>query len=127
MVAAVAAAVEADALAGGLCKLAEHRRGDRPLAGAFEHGEWERRRGLRLRFVYRRTGPSLLVAEGRLNAKGQAVVSRSKTGRGKVTRADRPAGAAGQAAEAAGPCTGCGANARRGAGADRGERVEGRL
>ena len=48
-------------------------------------GEWERRRGLRLRFVYRRTGPSLLVAEGRLNTKGQAVVSRSKTGRGKVT------------------------------------------
>jgi len=28
---------------------------------------------------------SLLVAEGRLNTKGQAVVSRSKTGRGKVT------------------------------------------
>ena len=48
-------------------------------------GEWERRRGLRLRFVYRRRGPSLLVAEGRLNTKGQAVVSRSKTGRGKVT------------------------------------------
>jgi hypothetical protein len=48
-------------------------------------GEWERRRGLRLRFVYRRNGPSLLVAEGRLNTKGQAVVSRSKTGRGKVT------------------------------------------
>ena len=48
-------------------------------------GEWERRHGLRLRFVYRRTGPSLLVAEGRLNTKGQAVVSRSKTGRGKVT------------------------------------------
>ncbi len=48
-------------------------------------GEWERRRGLRLRFVYRRRGPSLLVAESRLNTKGQAVVSRSKTGRGKVT------------------------------------------
>ena len=48
-------------------------------------GEWERRRGLRLRFVYRRRGPSLLVAEGRLNTKGQAVVSRSKSGRGKVT------------------------------------------
>ena len=47
--------------------------------------EWERRRGLRLQFVYRRTGPSLLVAEGRLNTKGQAVVSRSKTGRGAVT------------------------------------------
>ncbi len=41
--------------------------------GRITPGEWERRRGLRLRFVYRRTGPS------------QAVVSRSKTGRGKVT------------------------------------------
>ncbi|CUH40373.1 hypothetical protein JSE7799_03105 [Jannaschia seosinensis] len=53
--------------------------------GRITPGEWERRRGLRLRFVYRRTGPSLLVAEGRLNTKGQAVESRSKTGRGKVT------------------------------------------
>jgi hypothetical protein len=53
--------------------------------GRITPGEWERRRGLRLRFVYRRTGPSLLVAEGRLNTKGQAVVSRSKTGRRKVT------------------------------------------
>ena len=53
--------------------------------GRVTPGEWERRTGLRLRFVYRRTGPSLLVAEGRLNTKGQAVVSRSKTGRGKVT------------------------------------------
>ena len=53
--------------------------------GRITPGEWERRRGLRLRFVYRRTGPSLLVAEGRLNKRGQAVVSRSKTGRGKVT------------------------------------------
>jgi len=53
--------------------------------GRITPGEWERRRGLRLRFVYRRTGPSLLVSEGRLNTKGQAVVSRSKTGRGKVT------------------------------------------
>jgi len=53
--------------------------------GRITPGEWERRRGLRLWFVYRRTGPSLLVAESRLNTKGQAVVSRSKTGRGKVT------------------------------------------
>ena len=49
--------------------------------GRITPGEWERRRGLRLRFVYRRIGPSLLVTEGRLNTKGQAVVSRSKTGR----------------------------------------------
>jgi hypothetical protein len=48
-------------------------------------GEWERRRGLRLRFVYRRRGPSLLVAEGRLNTKGSAVASKSKTGRGVTT------------------------------------------
>jgi hypothetical protein len=40
---------------------------------------------LRLRFVYRRRGPSLLVAEGRLNSKGRAVASRSKTGRGLTT------------------------------------------
>lgn len=49
-------------------------------------GEWERRRtGLRLRFVYRRRGPSLLVAEGRLNTKGRAVQSSAKTGRGLTT------------------------------------------
>jgi len=39
-----------------------------------------------LRFVYRPRGPSLLVADrARINTRGQAVVSRSKTGRGKVT------------------------------------------
>jgi hypothetical protein len=48
-------------------------------------GEWERRSGLRLRFIYRRRGPSLLVAEGRLNSKGRAVGSRAKTGRGLTT------------------------------------------
>lgn len=53
--------------------------------GRITPGEWERRTSLRLRFIYCRRGPSLLVAEGRLNTKGQAVVSRSKTGRGKVT------------------------------------------
>ncbi len=53
--------------------------------GKITPGEWERRRGLRLRFVYRRRGPSLLVAEGRLNTKGRAVASRSKTGRGLTT------------------------------------------
>ncbi|PZO63617.1 MAG: hypothetical protein DI498_13090 [Paracoccus denitrificans] len=53
--------------------------------GRFTPGEWERRNGLRLRFVYRRRGPSLLVAEGRLNTKGRAVASRSKTGRGHAT------------------------------------------
>jgi hypothetical protein len=53
--------------------------------GRITPGEWERRTGLRLRFIYRRRGPSLLVAEGRLNTRGRAVASRSKTGRGRVT------------------------------------------
>lgn len=58
----------------------------RGLRGAkITPGEWERRRGLRLRFVYRRSGPSLLVADGRLNSRGLGVASRSKTGRGKAT------------------------------------------
>lgn len=46
---------------------------------------WEQRTGLRLRFVYRRRGPSFLVAEARVNTKGRAVASRSKTGRGVAT------------------------------------------
>lgn len=53
--------------------------------GRITPSEWERRRGLRLRFVYRRRGPSLLVADGRLNSRGLGVASRSKTGRGKTT------------------------------------------
>ena len=49
-------------------------------------GEWERRRGMRLRFIYRRNGPSILVAEkARINTRGTAVASRSKTGRGQVS------------------------------------------
>jgi hypothetical protein len=47
---------------------------------------WERKTGLRLRFVYRRSGPSLLVADAaRINSRGLAAASRSKTGRGQVT------------------------------------------
>ena len=54
--------------------------------GKLTPGEWERRRGLRLRFVYRRRGPSLLLADrARINTRGQAVASRSKTGRNQVT------------------------------------------
>ena len=53
--------------------------------GRITPGDWERRTGLRLRFIYRRRGPSLLVTEGRLNTKGRAVASRSKTGRGLVS------------------------------------------
>jgi len=49
-------------------------------------GTWEQRTGLRLRFVYRSRGPSLLVADAvRLNTKGQTAVSKSKTGNGQVT------------------------------------------
>ena len=49
-------------------------------------GMWEQKTGLRLRFVYRSRGPSLLVADAvRLTTKGQAAVSKSKTGRGQVT------------------------------------------
>ena len=48
-------------------------------------GGWEQRTGQRLRFVYRRGQPSLLVAETRLNSNGRAVASRSKTGRGLAT------------------------------------------
>jgi hypothetical protein len=44
--------------------------------------EWERRRGTPLRFIYRSRGPSLLVAEGRLNSRGLGVASRAKSGRG---------------------------------------------
>ncbi len=47
--------------------------------------EWEKRRGMRLRFVYRRRGPSMLVADGRLSSRGLGVASRSKTGRGRAT------------------------------------------
>ena len=53
--------------------------------GRITPAEWERRRGLRLRFVYRRRGASLLVADGRLNSRGLGVASRSKTGRGRAT------------------------------------------
>jgi hypothetical protein len=49
-------------------------------------GEWERRTGMRLRFVYRRGVPSLLVADNaRITKRGLATASRSKTGRGQVT------------------------------------------
>ncbi len=50
--------------------------------GRITPGEWEQRTGLRLRFIYRRSGPSLLIAEARLSKRGRAVRSRSKTGRG---------------------------------------------
>lgn len=49
-------------------------------------GGFERRTGMRLRFVYRRARPSLLVAdEARMTRRGLAAKSRSKSGRGQVT------------------------------------------
>ncbi|MFM7656693.1 MAG: DUF6441 family protein [Paracoccaceae bacterium] len=50
--------------------------------GRLSPGEWERRRGMSLRFIYRARGPSLLVAEGRLNSRGIGVAARAKSGRG---------------------------------------------
>ena len=59
--------------------------GKGPRGRRITPGQWEQRRGMRLRFVYRRRGPSLLVADGRLNSRGLGVASRSKTGRGQST------------------------------------------
>lgn len=50
--------------------------------GRITIADWERRRGLKLRLVFRRNAASLLVADARLSAGGFAKVSRSKTGRG---------------------------------------------
>ena len=83
---------------------------------------WERKTGLRLRFVYRRSGPSLLVAARSTRAGSRQF--RVEDGRGRLG-ADLPACAAGQAAEAAGPGAGRGASGGRCAGADRGELVGG--
>ncbi len=83
---------------------------------------WERKTGLRLRFVYRR-GRAEPAGGGRsadqhARARGGiAVEVRTRAGH----RADLPAGAAGEAAEAARPRAGRRAGARGGAGADRGE------
>lgn len=46
--------------------------------GRITPAEWERRTGLRLRLIYRRGKPGLLVAESRLNSRGRAVASRSR-------------------------------------------------
>jgi uncharacterized protein DUF6441 len=60
--------------------------GKGPRGARLTPAEWERRRSMRLRFIYRRNGPSLLVAEkARINTRGLAVASRSKTGRGQVS------------------------------------------
>lgn len=48
-------------------------------------GGWERRTGMRLRFVYRRGRPLLVADEARMTRRGLAAKSRSKSGRGQVT------------------------------------------
>jgi hypothetical protein len=68
-----------------------------PAAGRYGDGRqkitplgWERRTGQRLRFVYRRNGPSLLVADNaRLTGRGQAV---GNTGRRRGASYTRLAG-----------------------------------
>lgn len=48
-------------------------------------GSWERRHGVRLRFVYRKTGPSLLVADGRrLGRQGQSKARGARLVKGGV-------------------------------------------
>jgi hypothetical protein len=60
--------------------------GKGPRGARLTPAQWERRRGMRLHFTYRRNGPSLLVAEkAQINTRGLAVASRSKTGRGQVS------------------------------------------
>jgi hypothetical protein len=45
---------------------------------------WQRRTGLKLRFVYRRGRPSLLVADARINTRGLAARNRRKIGQASV-------------------------------------------
>ena len=89
--------------------------------GRITPGEWERRRGLRLRFVYRRHGSEPAggggAAEHQGSGGGVALEDRSRKGH----RADLPAGPAGHAAEAARPRPGCGQGVGQRAGVDRGE------
>ena len=65
-----------------------------PAAGRYGDGRrkitplgWERRTGMRLRFVYRRNGPSLLVADNaRVTGRGQAVGNTGRRGGASFTR-----------------------------------------
>ena len=50
--------------------------GKGPRGRRITPGQWEQRRGLRLRFVYRRGGPSLLVADGRLIRRALAIAEK---------------------------------------------------
>jgi hypothetical protein len=65
-----------------------------PAAGKFGDarqkitpGAWERIHGVPLRFVYRRSGPSLLVADNvRLNSRGRAAANRGRSRGAAFTR-----------------------------------------
>ncbi|PKP79156.1 MAG: hypothetical protein CVT81_00245 [Alphaproteobacteria bacterium HGW-Alphaproteobacteria-3] len=65
-----------------------------PAAGKYSDGGaritpggWERRTGMRLRFVYRRGAPSLLVADNsRLNSRGRAVANQGRRQGSAFTR-----------------------------------------
>jgi hypothetical protein len=60
-------------------------RGQSGRASRITPGGWERRTGMRLRFVYCKRGPSLLVADtARLNSRGLAAANRRKTGNSTV-------------------------------------------
>lgn len=60
--------------------------GQGPRGAKITPEKWQERRGIKLRYVYRKGRPSLLVADAaRINTRGLAVASRSKTGRGQVT------------------------------------------
>jgi len=79
----LAAATDATIIASIAPRVVDAAPKESPLIAA---AQWEQRRGMRLRFIYRRNGPSLLVAEkARINTRGTAVASRSKTGRGQVS------------------------------------------
>lgn len=86
--------------------------------GRITPAEWERRRGLSLRFIYRARGPSLLVAEGRLNSRGLGV---AEIRQGADHCADLSVGAAGEAGQAAGFGESCRSSGRADFGGDCGE------
>lgn len=85
--------------------------------GRITPGEWERRTGLRLRFIYRRTGPSLLVADNVRVSKPRARKHHPAQGRPRLEptarpgdRRDVPAGAAGETAKTSRSGAGCASN-----------------
>jgi EpsI family protein len=110
----IAALMQAEVAAG---KKAVSAAGKSTRGGRITPGEWERRTGLRLQFIYRRRGPGLRAAEHQGSRGGVQIENRSRADH----RADLSAGAAGQVAQAAGSGAGCGTGSGRGAGADRGE------